>query len=173
MIPINTDELERLIRRTGEGDMDALETLYKELKDSIFGLALMYTKSFSDAEDIVHDTFLAVWKSSSEFRKGAPKAWIMKIARNISLNFIKKQSRSRELDENFASEDFCGKSEDSVMLMNLLKHLKESEREIVMLHAHGYSHEEIAKITGRPGATVRWKYSNAIKKLSEISGGEK
>ena len=33
--------------------------------------------------------------------------------------------------------------------------------------------EEIAKITGRPGATVRWKYSNAIKKLSEISGGEK
>ena len=59
------------------------------------------------------------------------------------------------------------------MLMNLLKHLKESEREIVMLHAHGYSHEEIAKITGRPGATVRWKYSNAIKKLSEISGGEK
>ena len=103
--------------------MDALETLYKELKDGIFGLALMYTKSFSDAEDIVHDTFLAVWKSSSEFKRGAPKAWIMKIARNISLNFIKKQSRSRKLDENFASEDFCGKSEDSVMLMNLLQHL--------------------------------------------------
>ena len=73
MIPINTDELERLIRRTGEGDMDALETLYKELKDSIFGLALMYTKSFSDAEDIVHDTFLAVWKNSSEFKRGAPR----------------------------------------------------------------------------------------------------
>ena len=59
------------------------------------------------------------------------------------------------------------------MLVNLLKHLNETEREIVMLHAHGFTHDEIAKITGRPGATVRWKYSNAIKKLSEISGGER
>ena len=173
MIPINTDELERLIRRTGEGDNDALETLYREMKDGIFGLALMYTKSFSDAEDIVHDTFLAVWRSSSEFRKGAPKAWIMKIARNISLTYLKKRSRSRELDENLASEDFREKSEGSVMLVNLLKHLNETEREIVMLHAHGFTHDEIARITGRPGATVRWKYSNAIKKLSEISGGER
>ena len=60
MISIEKETLNDLIRRTGEEDMDALGTLYIKMKDSVFGLALMYTKSFSDADDIVHDTFIAV-----------------------------------------------------------------------------------------------------------------
>lgn len=172
MIPIETDELNDLIRRTGQGDMDALELLYRSMKDSVFGLALMYTKSYSDADDIVHDTFLSVWKNAGSYRPGGPKSWIMKITRNISVTYLKKQNRGTELDENIAAADFHDKLCDTVMLESMLKHLSESEREIVMLHAQGFSHEETGKITGRPAATVRWKYSMAIKKLAEISGGE-
>ena len=84
MIPIETDELNDLIRRTGQGDMDALELLYRSMKDSVFGMALMYTKSYSDADDIVHDTFLSVWKNAGSYKPGGPKSWIMKITRNIS-----------------------------------------------------------------------------------------
>lgn len=172
MISIDTDKLNDLIRRTGQGDMDALGQLYTEMKGSVFGLALMYTKSYSDADDIVHDTFLAVWKSASGYRAGGPKSWIMKTARNISLNYIKKCDRISELDENLETEDFSDRINNSVMLENMLKHLNEREREIVVLHANGFSHEEIGKITGRPGATVRWIYSRAVRKLSEISGGD-
>lgn len=169
---IETDKLNDLIRRTGQGDTEALDLLYREMKDSIFGLALMYTGSYSDADDIVHDTFLSVWEHSGRYREGGPKSWIMKIARNISLNYIKKRGRCSQLDENAESEDFSEKVNSSVMLENMIKHLNEKEREIVMLHAHGFSHEEAGKITGRPGATVRWIYSRAIRKLSELSGGE-
>ncbi len=172
MISIEKETLNDLIRRTGEEDMDALGTLYIKMKDSVFGLALMYTKSFSDAEDIVHDTFIAVWKNAAKYRQDSPKAWIMKIARNISLTYIKKQNRIAELDENICSDDFRERISNSIMLENMLSHLNEKEREIVMLYAHGFSHEEISKITGKPCGTVRWKYSNAIKKLSNLSGGE-
>lgn len=172
VIPIDTDELNDLIRRTGQGDMNALEILYREMKDSVYGLALMYTKSYSDADDIVHDTFLAVWKNAAGYRAGGPKSWIMKIARNISLTQIKKQNRSMELDENISEDDFREKVNNSVLLETMLNHLKEREREIVLLHAHGFSHEEIGRITGTPAATIRWKYSRAIRKLSELSGGE-
>lgn len=172
MIPIETDKLNDLIRRTGQGDMDALGLLYSSMKDSVFALALMYTESYSDADDIVHDTFLSVWKNAGSYRPGGPKSWIMKIARNISLTYIKRQKRGTELDENTAAADFHEELCDSVMLESMLKHLNNSEREIVILHAQRFSHEETAKITGRPAATVRWKYSMAIKKLSELSGGE-
>ncbi len=172
MIVISTDELDDLIRRTGQGDREALGLLYSELKDSVFGLALMYTKSYSDSDDIVHDTFISVWNSAGRYRAGSPKAWVMKIARNASLTYIKKQNRITELDENIPEGDFSERTGDSVMLKSMLNHLNEKEREIVMMRAHGYTFEEISKITGIITGTAKWKYSAAIKKLSKLAGGE-
>jgi len=54
----------------------------------------------------------------------------------------------------------------------LFKHLKEEEREIVLMYSQGFTHAEIAEITGRPRPTVIWKYNNALKKLKKISGGD-
>lgn len=172
MIPIETEELNGLIEKIKNRDMDALEKLYQQMKDSIFGLALVYTKSLSDADDVVHDTILAVWNHADQFRGGNPKAWIITIARNYALKCIKQKNRFAELDDGLISEDFRDRVGDAQLIENMLRNLNENEREIVMLYSYGFSHAEIAKITGRTYSGVRWKYSNAIKKLIRLTGGE-
>ncbi len=55
-----------------------------------------------------------------------------------------------------------------LLLGHLLEALDRDERAMVLLHAWGYAHREIARILGRPAATVRWKYGRAIKKLQTV-----
>ena len=55
---------------------------------------------------------------------------------------------------------------EDVMQNTFLRYLDETERQVVMLFAvGGYSHKEIAAVLEKPYVTVRWKYSNAMKKL--------
>jgi len=172
VIPIETKELGMLIKRISGGETEALELLYREMKDCVFGLALVYTKSYADADDVVHDTFLAVWKNADTYTEVNPKSWIMTIARNFSLKCIKRKNEICEYDENILSDDFSDKLANVDMINKMLENLGEKEREIVMLYSHGFSHSEIAKITGSTYATVRWKYRNAIKKLTRLFGDE-
>ncbi len=151
--------------------MKALETLYNQMKGCVYGLAFVYTKSHSDAEDIVQNTFLHIWDKLDTYNPKNPKAWIMTIARNLSLDCIRKSGKAAELDENIYAEDCYTKIFDTDMLRTLLKTLSSSEREIVILYSYGFSHLEIAEIASLPYATVRWKYSNAIKKLIKATGG--
>lgn len=172
MIPIENDELNDLIIRIAQKEKSALEQLYIEMKGSIFGLALMYTKSVSDSDDIVQDTMLTVWNNADKYHKGSPKAWIITIARNISLKYIRERKRSGELPEDIPAEDFRSHLHNTCTVELLLKNLDEKEREIVMMYSYGFSHAEISEITGRPCATIRWKYRNALKKLNRIAGAD-
>ncbi len=166
------EELNDIILRIQGKDTKALEKIYTDMKGCVYGLAYVYTKSHSDSEDIVQNTFLRVWNKADTYKNDNPKAWIMTIARNLSIDSINHGKRFAELDENISTDDCYSKIADAEMLNTLLSTLEEAEREIVILYSNGFSHSEIAQITSRPYATVRWKYSNAIKKLIEISGGE-
>ncbi len=166
------DNLNDILNRIQHKDMKAFETLYSQMKGCVYGLAFVYTRSHSDAEDIVENTFLHVWNKADTYNSKNPKAWIMTIARNLSIDCIRQSKKTAELDENIYAEDCYSKIFDSNMLNTMLKLLNESEREIVTLYSYGFSHSEIAKMTSQQYATVRWKYSNAIKKLVKATGGD-
>ena len=169
---VNNDKLKELIFRIRDNDRQALSELYSEMKTSVYSLALVYTKSDFDAEDIMQNTFLKIWSAASSFSGKNAKSWIMMITRNLALDMLRSSKRRADLDENIPSEDCFAKITASETVKNLFTHLKEEEREIVLLYSYGFTHAEIAEIAGRPRATVIWKYNNALKKLRKISGGD-
>src|SRR3954449_10103951 len=73
-----------LIVRTGEGDRDAFEQLYKRFARPVFGLALRRLGDRFRAEDAVQETFAAVWRSARTYRpdRGAGGTWLYAVARN-------------------------------------------------------------------------------------------
>ena len=170
------DDLDQLILSALSGDMTALEALYDTLEGCVYALALSIVRNPSTAQDITQETFVKICTSGASFTpKGFGKAWVLKIARNLALAAYKRNTRFVDIDylpESAFSDDnqSADAQLDHILLKAALEKLDAEERQIVLLHASGLKHDEIAPIVARPAATVRWKYAQAIKKLSHWMG---
>ena len=132
------------------GDRAAFACLYDRLKAPVYGLALSILRVRDDAEDVMQNTFLRVWDCAGQYRPGTDaRAWVLKITRNLALMLLRTRRRSAELGD--WAESLTGSDEAAPVLM--------------LFAVGGYSHKEIAAVLEKPYATVRWKYSNAMKKL--------
>jgi RNA polymerase sigma factor, sigma-70 family len=160
-------DYDQLIELIAEKNMIALETLYNNMYSDVFAYSLSVVRNPVVAQDLAQDTFLRVYKGAKGFRKkGYGRAWVLKIARNLAMDYLKKQQH-QPLEEWIVDKDSASEQgETMVYISQLLAELTAAEREIVLLRASGYSHKEIAGICKRPEGTVRWKYASAVKKLS-------
>jgi RNA polymerase sigma-70 factor (ECF subfamily) len=164
---------DNLILRIKNKERDALECLYKSLKSLVYGLALAILKNHDDASDVMQNVFIKVWQTASQYRQGTDaKAWIFKITRNLALYQLRGQKHTTGIDEyagEIFTDDKVSPTLDKLMLQGLLSNLDKNERQIIILYSiWGYSHKEIAKIMGKPYATIRWRFSNSINKLSKL-----
>jgi len=81
-----------------EGDIAALGTLFEKYKRMVYRVAIKITKNHEDANDIVQETFLKVYKSIKKFKMDSSfETWLYRVVVNLSLNTVKKRKRRREL----------------------------------------------------------------------------
>lgn len=176
----NIDErasLDDALVRVGKGDRDAFAIVYERSRGAVYSTALSYLKNAHDAEDVTHDTFIRVWEHSPRYVSvGSPMAWILTIARNLSLMALRRGSRQEELSDT----EWCAipddaprvTAEDRIMLETALGELNDDERRVIMLHVtSGLRHREIAELLDMPLSTVLSKYNRAIGKLRRILKG--
>ncbi len=169
---LSSEDMDYLMVQISKKDMNAFQEFYMEMKKAIYGLAYVITRSPYDAEDVMQSTFIKIWDKAYQYHHSTDaKAWTMKIARNLALTKIKDRKRFVELNAELPSEDVFVRTIHLQELNDLLSTLKKDEREIVILYSMGFSHKEIANIVRKPYATVRWKYSNAINKMSVLERG--
>ena len=165
--------LESLLARIAKGDKSALGELYERTRAAVIGFAMSMASTPADAEDVLHDTYLAVYSSAESYAaKGKPMAWIMTIAKNLARMRMRKARRQLDIADADWGRYLAAKSEVSsderVLLQTAMKILSDDEQ-IVMLHAvAGLKHREIAALLDMPTATVLSKYSRAIKKLRTV-----
>ncbi|MCI9274096.1 MAG: RNA polymerase sigma factor [Clostridiales bacterium] len=168
---MTANELDQLILLASQGDMPALESLYQEMKDLVYALSLSITRRPSCAEDITQETFVRLSQSSGFTPRGQGKAWVLRIARNLALRQLQQEKRlhAPQRDRDSRSGSWGEETSlDRIMLRQALMTLGVAERQIVLLHAAGLKHEETARILRRPAGTIRWKYAQAIKKLTRF-----
>lgn len=165
--------LDTLLGRIAIGDTAALEALYRRTQTAVYGFALSVLKNAHDAEDVLHDCYVAAWNSAAQYRsQSKPMAWLITIAKNLCLQQLRAQRKTANMPEDmhaFLPADSAGMSvEDRTVLSACMRQLSDGERQIVTLHAvAGFKHREIAAILQMPLATVLSKYNRAIKKLKQ------
>ncbi len=170
-----TDEL---ILKIGEGDMEAFHTLYEAASPAVYGFALSIIKNTHDAQDILQDTFLAVHENAFGYvPSGKPMAWILTIAKNFSLEKLRKYKKEpiaqEFVIENEQAIDSLKNVEEKEAVRAMLELLDDEEKRIVMLHAAaGFKNREIAELLDMKLSTVLSKYHRAIKKLQANKKGE-
>lgn len=131
------------------------ERLLGEYGNSILRLAYSYLHHMSDAEDVLQDTIIQYIKNRPSFESTAhEKAWLMRVAINISKNKIayKKKRETLELDENL----FIEEEKDLKFVWDAVKSLPSKYSEVIHLFYHeGYTTAQIAEMLSKNEATVR------------------
>lgn len=159
------------------GDQSALDEIYNQTNSAVFSICLSIVNNSEDAKDLMQSTYILVREKINYYKPNTNGyAWILTIARNLSINENKKLSRSTPTD--FQENEFIATSKDvdnDIPIFKIAKRiLKAEELTIVMLHVvSGYKHREIAQIMNKPLGSVLWSYNNSLKKLKKVIGGEK
>lgn len=164
------DELDNLIRKVADGDMKSFESLYYLTKTKVFSFAYSILKDRSDAEDITHDVYLSIYKSAKLYKENnSPMGWIITITKNLSYRKLNSNKKTTDIHDNILTyPDNTELSDDKLVLLECINKLSSEESQIIVLHVvSGFKHDEIGKILSLPAATVRSKYSRALKKLRE------
>ncbi len=170
--------LDDYIKGLAQGDKVALEKLYHETRTAVYAFSLSITKNPADSEDVLQETYLKIWANAENYKtKGSPMAWILTIAKNLSLMKLREKKRHQDMepeewDMNFHLPDTVGTIDDRHLLEAALNLLSEEERKIILLHAvSGLKHREIAELLDMALATVLSKYHRGLKKLRKYIEG--
>ncbi len=147
------------------GKEEATEKVYLEYKNLMYFVIASYVPSKSDCDDILSESFLRAMQHKEELQDpNKLKAFLVSIAKNQALNFLKKNREepfSDVIDELYGEED---RSNEVLMLIEPL--LTSKETIVIYLKAvFSYSWQEIVAETGIPESTARRLYASAKEKL--------
>src|SRR5215472_12058593 len=83
-----------LMLRVKQGDWDAFAQLVDKYKQPVMNLVYRMLRDASEAEDLAQVVFLQVYKSADRYQVSSKfSTWLFTIARNLSLNEIRRRSR--------------------------------------------------------------------------------
>lgn len=141
-----------VIERCKQGDPDAQRHIYQSLSDKMFGVCLRYAPCRADAEDILHDGFIHLFKKICDFRgDGSFEGWSRRIFITLALSRIRRSKNYQKEDDIEKAEKIPSNVPTVLATMETNEILKYIEklpiryRTILNLYSiEGYSHQEIA-----------------------------
>ena len=164
-------EFEASIKLIMNNDKNGLETIYKAYITSIYFLIFSIVKNKENAEDITADFFIKLWSKAHIYNfKGHHKRWLMTLAHNMSIDFLRRNGKELLVDdfipESLSYSSMENEVQSKLFMDSLLSNLKVSEREIVILHlVNDLTFKDISKILNKPLGSVTWQYNSSLKKL--------
>ena len=160
-------------------DNKSKEMVYKSFYGYLMGVTLRYVDDRSDAEELVNDSFIKVFKSISQF--SAPKSgdqllkafkgWIARISSRTAIDFLRSKRTFLYVDDIVEEQqpltELNAISKLNVQdIMKLLNQLPETHKLIFnMYEIEGFSHEEISKTLNIPESSSRVYLTRAKNKL--------
>ena len=155
----------------------AQHDLFVRFLPVMFGICRRYSKSKMDAEDLVQDGFMVVFREIKSLQNGSLEGWMRRIFINLCIDRFRKDSRRQTwlLPESGENLDVAEPSNPSLFdfleeekLVELINQLPEGARIAFNLHAvEGYSHAEIAVIMNISESTSRVQVAKARRILQE------
>lgn len=179
-------QFESCIERIKQGDKDGLREIYENYIAFIYSVVYEKLQNKENAEDVTSDFFIKLWEKAGVYKPGGGhKGWMATIARNMSVDFLRRHRKeeltdimqdSEEENESRVSAKSIYEGEKispveqeaigNLTLKEALGRLKDIEREILNLKIMGdFTFKEIAEILHMPMGTVTWRYREAIKQL--------
>ena len=165
-------EFETNIGLIQQGNQEGLRAIYEEYLPSVYSAVNSILHNEESAKDVTADFFIKLWDIADQYRQGGKhKAWMLTIARNMAVDYLRKYRREQLVDEIPESNPQEPNAQEDLICAELtlkqaLETLEEEEKQIVSLKIIGeLTFKEISRIMKKPLGTVAWKYRVALGKL--------
>ena len=173
------EEQAGLIADCVNGDEAAIELLIEEYQLGVFRLAISILNDPGDASEATQDTFIAALRALNSYRERSTfKAWLYKIALNISRSRLRKRNSLARLQRTLASifevqsqhspspEEVVIHNEEDAAIWKALDKLGEKHRiPLVLRYYHDLSIAEIAEIISIKEGTIHSRLSIGRERL--------
>lgn len=155
-------------------DRAAFSALFDHFAPRLKGFIIRSGASAHQAEEIVQDVMLTLWRKASLFdpHRAQVSAWIYQIARNRQIDIARKENRPmpEELKEAPGMEpdasQILGLEQEAGQLKQALANLKPEQREIIEKAYLGeLTHQEISAQTGLPLGTIKSRIRLGLDRL--------
>ena len=179
--PLAASELDyQLARRIAGGDMQAFEELYRRYHRRVFSLCLRMTNNFAEAEDLMQEIFIHVYRKIGGFRgESTMMTWLHRVSVNkVLMHFRKNSVRLERTTKDDALPEPKVKDAETrsqVLAVNRLAldkaiaQLSPGYRSVFILHEiEGYEHEEIGRMCGISVGTSKSQLHKARMKLRQL-----
>ena len=162
-----------------QGDMHALEVLFRKYQATVYQTALGVTRDPQVAEEVLQDTFYRLYRYAGRLDGSLPLApWLYRVSINLCYNRLKSlrawTDSFHELAERLFSpssaspERAAERNELQALVQSALDTLDAKHRAVLVLYyLHDYAVTEIAEITGVPEGTVKSRLFHARKLLRQ------
>ena len=173
-----------LLKAIAARDEAALAQLYDRYRTILFGLLMRILNNREEAEDVLQETFLQVWRKAADFdeSRGRPFTWLVTVARSRGIDRLRTlasrervaEAGAREVSEEVsdaATDAF--KSEQRGLVSDALAKLPdEQKRPIMLAYFDGLTQSEIATRLGSPLGTVKTRMRTGMIRLRELLAGQ-
>jgi len=169
------------------GDRQAFEELYRRYSGAAFGLAHRVTGHELLAQEVVHDSYLALWRAPEAFdpARGPFRTFFLSLVHHRAVDTVRREERLRRRTERMnpgpvADEDVAeGIGEQSwladrrVRVRSALENLPAEQRQVLdMAYFRGRTQAQIAAELGVPLGTVKTRTLTAMRKLQRMLAEE-
>ena len=174
----------QLLRR---GAARAFEAIYDRHSGAAFSLAYRMTGTHATAEEVVQDTFLALWRANARYdrTRGSVRTWILGIVRNRAIDALRRgavhdrrRASDEGLDERFEArertDDEAAGRADAREVRDAMGVLPPDQLKVIELaYFGGFTHSEIARMLETPIGTVKGRLRLGLAKLrAQLAPGE-
>lgn len=173
-----------ILRRISHRDEKALETLYDYYSTLLYGIIFRMVGTKVESENILQDVFMQVWNRSVSYNSllGAPLIWLIRIAKNKSIDFLRSRpahQRSQETrieaiqtgDSDVDTDDpynLLSSSQIGAIVRDAMNSLPQFQKELIALaYYEGYSQSELAEKFSIPLGTIKSRMRAGLIALRE------
>jgi RNA polymerase sigma-70 factor (ECF subfamily) len=174
----NRNLIAAALGRIPSGDRSAVQTVYRLTSAKLFGVALRILGERSEAEDVLQEVYVTVWRKAADFdaNRASPMTWLIAIARNRAIDRLRVTRHSRRMEPIEQADDVpdgaagadgaLENAQDHVRLHGCLDGLAAHERGALRgAFFDGNTYEELAARMSVPLGTMKSWIRRAMIKL--------
>ena len=182
-LPNVTTDLDALLRRVAQRDVDAFAAFYDHTRSRVFGLVTRVLRDPGYSEETTQDIYLQVWNTAGSYNPsaGSPLAWLMTLAHRRAVDRVRSEQAASQRESRYGAANVETPADhvaDSVITLDeqrrvsdCLDSLTDAQRECIHLaYYDGLTYSQVSQRLAANLATIKSRMRDAIRGLRNCLG---